>query len=632
MPKLFRSLICAALIATLLVSTACPMNHPKSSTTSQEDAGAVLRRPITPEYFLRKSWIRRLLVCASMIANFCRYCEADDAYDDIHYPATTSLLVPKPFPLFVTQTHSTQMLSSPASSTIAVPVASHVPMALPVSVPASAPVVSTTPGTDEEFILDHYQEPKARLENALANAPIRAMDILDILKFPTLYNHKARLAVLYGPPGIAKSTLAKAIAYKAGWFLELITGKQVRAKRRGGASIKLQKKFEAIVAKNRNTVIVIDEINRFFENYNSTKYDTGDTAEDFWTFLDDQRRNKSLYIIGTTNHIDKLPPQILSRARNRFIKIHQASDIDSSMRLFQQVFTEHNLSAACDTAFLTTFLTPLHQKGWNIRDFVSLQEGAVDIARRTDKVSAQLTITPTQLQEALKDITLSDTDNKYGTEEEPEEERRHKENLGQQKELHKETVAMQRENFVKSVMIQKSMQANQQGTTTNKGWNFGVFNYSSSKSSNNTDVTDDNITKHLSDEDIKIYQEQERLNTLRNEEFERVQALIKRVQIDIPRMENWKLRLSTVNSSETQSREARALEAQIEMLLATHTKAHALFDALKVPSVEEIAVMSATLNDIDHKVGPLGIAIKDFFWQRSRPQTYRQQQSAKKDQ
>jgi hypothetical protein len=306
----------------------------------------------TPAHLFKKSWRQRIMIGASLLVqcinNCCGYDDEDGNGDYLDYvrPRPVAADVPvAPVPASLPVTTSDQSAEVPkATSTVQAPVSLPISVPIPSSAcrnvkpiaeeaPVSAPTSSAmpgpvdismaqppaassvpeqapnpeTPGTDDEFILNHYQEPRSRLESALTNAPIEAMDLLDMLKYPALYSHKVRFAVLYGPPGIAKSTLAKAIAWKAGWFLELIVGRQVRAEHRGGASIKLQKKFEDIVAKKINTVIVIDEINRLFENYNSTKYDTGDTAEDFWTFLDSQRRNTHLYIIGTANQIDKLP-------------------------------------------------------------------------------------------------------------------------------------------------------------------------------------------------------------------------------------------------------------------------------------------------------------------------------------
>src|SRR5579872_2192576 len=172
----------------------------------------------------KKSWQQRIMICASLFVQCINNCCGHDVDHDengnsdyLDYvrqkPAAVNIptvQVPASLPLSASTSTST--------SGIADAYAAQVPVSKSVSVSAMPAV----PGTDDEFILNHYQEPRWRLESALANAPIKAMDLLDMLKYPSLYSHKVRFAVLYGPPGIAKSTLAKAIVWKAGWFLELI--------------------------------------------------------------------------------------------------------------------------------------------------------------------------------------------------------------------------------------------------------------------------------------------------------------------------------------------------------------------------------------------------------------------------
>src|SRR5579872_207777 len=571
----------------------------------------------------KKSWQQRIMICASLFVQCINNCCGHDVdhdengnsdYLDYVRQKPAAVNIPAvPVSVSALESPIVAKTANPPAKSVLVPLSvsastptstsgtadAHVARA-PVSKPMSLSELPTAPGTDDEFILNHYQEPRARLESALANAPIEAMDLLDMLKYPSLYSHKVRFAVLYGPPGIAKSTLAKAITWKAGWFLELIVGRQVRAEHRGGASIKLQSRFAEIIASKRDTVIVIDEINRFFENYNSTKYDTGDTAEDFWTFLDEQKRNTHLYIIGTANQIDKLPPQIRSRARNRFIKINPAGGIEGTILRFKQVFDEHVLSPACDQAFLTQFLTPLHENGWRIRDFESLLESAEAIARRTDKLSPRLAITPAQLQEALKDIQEADTDSNYGTEAESEEERHHKENLAQQKELHKETTKIQREQFVKGQMIQKDMHANQVGASGNIGGSIGTggINLSGSLSSsiNNISWSDECITNNLSDEEMCYYREQKQIMLQRTGPG-RIKILFKDLK---KRIEFYKQRLSAINSPRSQS-----LIAKIDHINGNRKGLSDYFQGISRPSQRELNNFTQSLIQLNRVLGEL---------------------------
>src|SRR5579872_2550278 len=572
----------------------------------------------------KKSWQQRIMICASLFVQCINNCCGHDVdhdengnsdYLDYVRQKPAAVNIPAvPVSVSALESPIVAKTANPPAKSVLVPLSvsastptstsgtadAHVARA-PVSKPMSLSELPTAPGTDDEFILNHYQEPRARLESALANAPIEAMDLLDMLKYPSLYSHKVRFAVLYGPPGIAKSTLAKAIVWKAGWFLELIVGRQVRAEHRGGASIKLQNKFAEIIVSKRDTVIVIDEINRFFENYNSTKYDTGDTAEDFWTFLDEQKRNTHLYIIGTANRIDQLPPQIRSRARNRFIKIDPAGGIESTILRFKQVFDEHVLSPACDQAFLTQFLTPLHENGWRIRDFESLSESAATIARRTDKVSAQLTITPAQLQEALEGILKTDIDSKYGTEAESEEERHHRENLEQQKELHIDTKTMQQAQFVQGLFINKKMNSDQENVGGNIGWSIGTSgaNISGGVSYgiNNISKDDKCITDYLSDEQLRLHIKQQQERAQR--EFG--QARVNRLLQDLAgKTSMFERRLVQVNSLGSLS-----LITKVNQIKRHRQQLADNFESIQVPSPEEVDTVCAKIIQLNKELDTL---------------------------
>jgi|GEM_PF-2862574 len=68
-----RFLVCAVLIPGLSVNISRSMDHADSvSKTTQDVVYPITHKIVTPEYLLRKPWIRQILICASMIANFCR--------------------------------------------------------------------------------------------------------------------------------------------------------------------------------------------------------------------------------------------------------------------------------------------------------------------------------------------------------------------------------------------------------------------------------------------------------------------------------------------------------------------------------------------------------------------------------
>lgn len=141
---------------------------------------------VAPLGMFIKPWYQKLWCSFLFAMRNCRCCaRSEDEYAGIEILDTSKLDIAKA---------DTQELK--------------IPEVLPVSLPP----------TDPEGIELHYHDSKIRLENAYANACQKAQDLLDILKFPDLYREKARIMVFYGPPGVAKSTLARAIAYKEGGF------------------------------------------------------------------------------------------------------------------------------------------------------------------------------------------------------------------------------------------------------------------------------------------------------------------------------------------------------------------------------------------------------------------------------
>jgi hypothetical protein len=335
MKKFFNILLYFTCATMLLTGTIHPMDHDQQPMkTDQDDVSSVSPELFIPELLQLNPWIRRALMCRSMIASFCRYFKAEDEYAD-NYPQV-SPLHSQPLPTFVGQAPASAAQASssaPEPKPQSKPVVktpsstqgigaqpqpqSHSPF--PAQAPSSAqglqpqplPVFgaktsssapepkssSSQPVPDDASIKKHYECDRQMLEDSFEEASQKAKNLVHLLNNQSLYMIESRMRLLYGEPGVGKSTLARAIAYKAGWRIACICGRQIRGEHRGTTSIKLQQKLQEIVAKGENTIIIIDEMNRLFEEYNNSNFDTGDTAEDFWTFLDSQVNNQQLFII-----------------------------------------------------------------------------------------------------------------------------------------------------------------------------------------------------------------------------------------------------------------------------------------------------------------------------------------------
>jgi len=550
-------------------------NGQQSMRTAQENVSLSAQKLVTPELLLRKPWVRRLLVCVSMIANLCRYHESEDEYE-VNHP---ELIQSRPTPL-------------PAS-------------VVPIPAPVYGPTLQSMPcparfnpaSLDDASIKRYYERDRQMLEDTFADAdtPQEAKNLVHMLNNQSLYMIASRLRLLYGEPGVGKSTLARTIAFKAGWHIACICGRQIRGEHRGGTSIRLQQKLEEIVAKGQNTVIIIDEMNRLFEEYNNSNFDTGDTAEDFCTFLDSQEDNRQLFIIGTMNNVDKLPPQLQDRARCSWIKLEKPKALTGTVRLFKRICTSPQcvLDPSCTDQELTQFLTPLHGQ-WSPRNYKLLIGRASEMARGANPLVVPVPITKAHLQAVKAKIDISDKDTNYGSKHETrdeKEERRHQQNM-----------KMNRENFVRNTMIQKDMQANQKSSSHSWGINAIIANYSYNNSSNNTALKAESITDNLSAEEMEIYREQLLLKVHR--EIATVRQKIADLRI---------LRQRLSNKVDEGSSEACLYTATINDLIIRHRQAHATFDVLQTPSVAEITIMRDALSKIDKESAELMSNIQHYI-------------------
>jgi len=189
--------------------------------------------------------------------------------------------------------------------------------------------------------------PIAILEAAYADAPDEVKTIVAHLKDPNYLNKPVfRSAFFIGETGTGKSTLAMAIAYKAGRDLKQFSATDFNGENRNNTALNLQGDLEdiaSIASTGHPVVVVIDEINRLLENAESVHHDTDTTSAALWTFLDRQRGNHNFFLIGTMNRVDKLPPPIKSRIMMRCIKLLPIADPNKKT----QFFLLHLLSPTC---------------------------------------------------------------------------------------------------------------------------------------------------------------------------------------------------------------------------------------------------------------------------------------------
>ena len=96
----------------------------------------------------------------------------------------------------------------------------------------------------------------------LAAAPLEVQRLPKILNSPEeRKDYPYNCMALVGPPGVGKTTMAHAVAEKAGWESCFISNGHLSDKFRNSSSRKLQDIFEGVVFSDEKTLIILDEFN-----------------------------------------------------------------------------------------------------------------------------------------------------------------------------------------------------------------------------------------------------------------------------------------------------------------------------------------------------------------------------------
>jgi transitional endoplasmic reticulum ATPase len=152
-----------------------------------------------------------------------------------------------------------------------------------------------------------------------AKEELRNLIILP-LKYPELARHlniEENVGVLlYGPTGVGKTLLAKAVAGEAGIYVLWIAGPQLYNKFVGEGEKAVRRLFR-LARLLKPCIIIIDEIDSLLPP-RGTRYDSGAShslVSQFLTEMDGIRDNPGIYVIGTTNRPDLIDPAVLRPGR-----------------------------------------------------------------------------------------------------------------------------------------------------------------------------------------------------------------------------------------------------------------------------------------------------------------------------
>ena len=148
-----------------------------------------------------------------------------------------------------------------------------------------------------------YDEIKRELYELL-EMQFKYYNLMEQMKIPSI-----RGILLYGPPGVGKTMMAKALARTLGVKLIMLSGAEILYKGYEGAVTAVKEVFNR-ARENKPAILLLDELDAIAPRREGQKPEASKIVNQLLTEMDGIRSLKEVVVIGTTNRLEDIDPAL----------------------------------------------------------------------------------------------------------------------------------------------------------------------------------------------------------------------------------------------------------------------------------------------------------------------------------
>ncbi|MFP3064198.1 MAG: AAA family ATPase [Sulfolobus sp.] len=266
----------------------------------------------------------------------------------------------------------------------------------------------------EKITLDdiggYYQVKKELYE--LLEIQLKYSNLMEQMKIPPI-----RGILLYGPPGVGKTMMAKALAKTLNVKLIMLSGAEILYKGYEGAVNAVKEVFNR-ARENKPAILLLDELDAIAPKRENLKSEASKVVNQLLTEMDGIRSLKEVVVIGTTNRIEDIDPALKRPGRfDRIIYMPLPNKEEREDILQKYIGKEECKEVHCDKIAEMS-------EGYSGADLAAIaREAKLKVLREIIKGNVNRKLTYEDLVEALKIIKPS-AENKKDNEASSDQEKR----------------------------------------------------------------------------------------------------------------------------------------------------------------------------------------------------------------